>query len=39
MGGAFCMCRGEERCVQGFGGKPEVRRLLGKLKLRKNDSI
>jgi len=31
MGRARSMYRGEERRIQGFGGKPEVKRPLGRL--------
>ena len=30
MGGACSMYGGEERCIQGFGGKPEGKRPLGR---------
>jgi len=30
---------GEEKCVQGFGGKPEGKRLLGRRRCRWKDNI
>jgi len=30
---------GEQRCVQGFGGKPEVKRPLGRPRHRREDNI
>jgi len=30
MGGAFSTYWGEERCIQGFVGKPEFKRQLGR---------
>ena len=30
---------GEEKCVQGFGGKPEGKRLLGRPRCRWKDNI
>jgi hypothetical protein len=33
------MGRGEERCIQGFGGKPEGKRPLGRPRSRGEDNI
>ena len=34
MGGKCSTHRGDERCIQGFVGKPEKKRPLGRYKLR-----
>jgi hypothetical protein len=34
MGGACSMHRAKERCIQGFGGKPEGKRPVGRCKRR-----
>jgi len=39
MGGACSMYGGEERCIQGFGGKPEGKRPLGRPRHRWEDNI
>jgi len=39
MGVACSMYGREERCIQGFVGKPEVKRPLGKPRLRWEDNI
>jgi len=39
MGGACRTCCGEERCVKGFGGKPEGKRPLGRPRHRWEDLL
>jgi hypothetical protein len=39
MGRACRTYKGEERCMQGLGGKPEGRRPIGRLRNRWGDSI
>ena len=39
MGWACRTYRGQERCIQGFGGKPEGKRPLEKPKRRREDNI
>ena len=39
MGGTCSMYGGEERCIQGFGGKPEGKRPLGRPRHRWEDNI
>jgi hypothetical protein len=39
IGRACDIYRGEERCVQGFGGKPERKRPLGRPMHRWEDNI
>jgi len=39
MGGACSTHGGEERCIQGFGGKPEVKRPLGRPRRRLGNKI
>ena len=39
MGGACSTYGGKERCVQGFGWKPEEMRPLGRPRLRWDDNI
>ena len=39
MGGACSAYGGEERCIQGFGGKPEGKRPLGRPRRRWKDNI
>ena len=39
MGGACGAYGGGERCAQGFGGKPEGKRPLGRLRRRWEDNI
>jgi hypothetical protein len=37
MGGACSAYGGEERCIQGFGGEPAVKRQFGRFRLRWED--
>ena len=39
IGGACSACGGEESGIQGFGGKPEGKRPLGRPRLRLEDNI
>jgi hypothetical protein len=39
MSGAFSAFVGEERCIQGFVGMPEGKRLLGRPRLRWENNI
>ena len=39
MGGVFITYGGEERCIQGFGGKPEGNSPLGRPKRRLENNI
>jgi hypothetical protein len=39
MGGAFSTYRGEERCIQGFVGRPEGNSALGRSRRRWKDNI
>ena len=39
MGGTCGTYLGRERCAQGFGGEPEVRRPLGRPRCRWEDNI
>ena len=39
MGGGCGRCGGRERCLQGFGGKPEGKKPLGKPRLRWENNI
>jgi hypothetical protein len=38
-GGACSTYRGQQRCIKGFGGKPEGNRPLGRPKRRWDDNI